>query len=89
IITNPTHYAVALQYDHLKAGAPLLVAKGVDFLARRIKEKGWENNVEIVENPQLARTIYADVEIGQEIPQELYEAVAEILAYVFKLKNKI
>jgi len=89
IITNPTHYAVALQYDMMGAlgGAPKLVAKGVDYMAKRIREKGIENDVPIIENPPLARAIYADVELDQEIPEELYVAVAEIMAYVFRLKN--
>jgi len=89
IITNPTHYAIALKYDMMGAigGAPKLVAKGVDFMAKRIREKGQEFDVPIIENPPLARTIYADVEIGEEIPEELYVAVAEIMAYVFRLRN--
>ena len=75
---------------HLAEGsAPIVVAKGVDFLAKRIKDLGRQNNIEIVENPVLARALYSEVEVGREIPPELYEAVAEILAYVFKLKNKI
>ena len=89
IITNPTHYAVALKYDMMgMGGAPVLVGKGVDFMAQRIRESGIENDIPIVENPPLARAIYADVDIDQEIPEELYVAVAEIMAYVFKLKNK-
>jgi len=89
IITNPTHYAVALKYDMTgMGGAPVLVGKGVDFMAKRIREAGIENDIPIVENPPLARSIYADVEIDQEIPEELYVAVAEIMAYVYKLKGK-
>ncbi|MCL2357649.1 MAG: flagellar biosynthesis protein FlhB [Defluviitaleaceae bacterium] len=89
VITNPTHYAVALKYDlEGLGGAPVLVGKGVDFMAKRIREAAIENDIPIVENPPLARTIYADVEIDQEIPEELYVAVAEIMAYVFKLKGK-
>ena len=90
IITNPTHYAVALKYDLLgPLSAPILVAKGVDFMARRIKEIGIEHNITIVENPPLARAIYNDVEVDKEIPEELYVAVAEIMAYVFQLKNRV
>jgi flagellar biosynthetic protein FlhB len=90
IITNPTHYAVALKYDLLgPLSAPVLVAKGVDYMARRIKEAGIEHGIHIVENPPLARAIYDDVEIDREIPEELYVAVAEIMAYVFQLKNKV
>ncbi|MDR3092211.1 MAG: flagellar biosynthesis protein FlhB [Clostridiales bacterium] len=88
IITNPTHYAVAVKYDKSKAAAPIVTAKGVDFLARKIKEKAKENNVEIVENKRLARALYSAVEIGREIPAELYQAVAEVLAFVYKLRSK-
>ena len=90
IITNPTHYAVALKYDMFAmGGAPVLVAKGVDFMAKRIREAGIEHDIPIVENPPLARAIYDDVDLEQEIPEELYVAVAEIMAYVFKLKNRV
>ncbi len=89
IITNPTHYAVAIYYDQLSGKAPKVTAKGVDHLAERIKKVARENNVEIVENRQLARALYASVDIGKEIPPELYKAVAEVLAFVYKLKNKI
>jgi flagellar biosynthetic protein FlhB len=89
IITNPTHYAVALKYDLMGlGGAPVLVGKGVDFMAKRIREAAIEYNIPIIENPPLARSIYNDVDIDQEIPEELYVAVAEIMAYVFKLKGK-
>jgi flagellar biosynthetic protein FlhB len=89
IITNPTHYAVALQYEKVKSFAPVVVAKGVDYVARKIKEVALEHHVEIVENKELARTLYAAVEIGREIPPDLYQAVAEVLAFVYKLKNKV
>ncbi len=89
IITNPTHYAVALKYEKDSGKAPVVVAKGVDFLAKKIKDVANENEIEIVEDKPLARTLYANVEIGNEIPPELYKAVAEILAYVFKLKEKL
>ncbi|MCL1845030.1 MAG: flagellar biosynthesis protein FlhB [Defluviitaleaceae bacterium] len=89
VITNPTHYAVALKYDmEGMGGAPMLVGKGVDFMAKRIRDAAIEHDIPIVENPPLARAIYADVEIDQEIPEELYVAVAEIMAYVFKLKGR-
>jgi flagellar biosynthetic protein FlhB len=89
VITNPTHYAVALKYDMMgMGGAPVLVGKGVDFMAKRIRETALEKDIPIVENPPLARAIYKDVDVDQEIPEELYVAVAEIMAYVFKLKNK-
>lgn len=87
VITNPTHYAVAIQYDAEKARAPVVLAKGEDFLAQKIKEVAKENHVEIVENKPLARMLYANVDIGQEIPPELYQAVAEVLAMVYNMKN--
>ena len=88
IITNPTHYAVAIKYAPEEFDAPFVVAKGTDHLAQRIKQIGRENKVEIVENKPLARTLYANVDIGQTIPPELFEAVAEVLAFVFSLKGK-
>ena len=89
VITNPTHYAVAVSYDRSGASAPKVVAKGVDHLAKRIREIAEENKVERVENVQLARTLYATVDVGHEIPPELFQAVAEVLAHVYKLKNLI
>ncbi|HAB59138.1 MAG TPA: flagellar biosynthesis protein FlhB [Lachnospiraceae bacterium] len=89
VITNPTHFAVALQYDRESGAAPVVVAKGADFMAQKIKDIAKENKVEIVENKPLARMLYFNVEIDQEIPQELYQMVAEILAYVYRIKNKI
>ncbi len=89
VITNPTHYAVALKYDAGTGTAPILVAKGADLIAQRIKEIAKENKVEIVENKPLARMIYTNVEIGREIPPELYQAVAEILAAVYRARNKV
>ncbi|MBR5127745.1 MAG: flagellar biosynthesis protein FlhB [Roseburia sp.] len=87
VITNPTHYAVAIQYDAEKARAPIVLAKGEDFLAQKIKEVAKENHVEIVENKPLARMLYANVDIGQEIPPELYQAVAEVLAMVYNTRQ--
>lgn len=87
IITNPTHYAVAIKYSPEKGTAPIVTAKGADYIAQKIREKAAENNVEIVENKPLARTLYAVVEIGDEIPPELYKTVAEILAFIYNLKN--
>lgn len=89
VITNPTHFAVAIQYDAEKYDAPMVIAKGADFLAQRIKEVARENNVEIVENKPLARMLYANVEVGEMIPQELYQGVAEVLAFVYHLKGKV
>lgn len=88
VITNPTHFAIALKYESGKNEAPVVLAKGEDYLAQKIKEKARENNIEIVENKPLARALYANVDVGQEIPEELYQAVAEVLAYVYGLKNK-
>ena len=88
VITNPTHFAVALKYEQNKGRAPVVVAKGEDFLAARIKETAREHNVEIVENKPLARMLYYNVELNEEIPPELYQAVAEVLAFVYNLKNK-
>ncbi len=87
VITNPTHYAVALKYDDSKR-APTLVAKGMNHVAQQIKKIARENGVHIVQNPPLARTLYADVELDRPIPEELFKAVAEILAYVYQMNNK-
>ena len=89
VITNPTHYAVAIRYDKEKEDAPRVIAKGVDNLALKIKEIAREAGVMIVENPPLARELYKSVEIGEIIPPKLYKAVAEVLAYVYKAKGKI
>ena len=88
VVTNPTHFAVALEYDREVMSAPRLVAKGADYLAARIREIARENDVPLVENPAVAREIYAQVEVGEEIPEEFFRAVAEILAYVYRLKGK-
>ncbi len=85
VITNPTHLAVALKYDKDSAEAPVVIAKGADFLAEKIKEIARSNRVQIVENKPLARMLYHNVDIGAEIPPELYQMVAEILAYVYSL----
>jgi len=89
VITNPTHYAVAVKYDPEVADAPVVIAKGEDYLAARIKEVAKENRIEIVENKPLARMLYANVDVGQAIPPELYQAVAEVLAFVYHLQGKI
>lgn len=89
VITNPTHYAVAIKYDPEQYDAPYVIAKGADYLAQRIKEIARENDVEIVENKPLARMLYANVEIGAVVPPELYQAVAEVLAFVYHLKGKV
>jgi flagellar biosynthetic protein FlhB len=87
VVTNPTHFAVALQYDRTLL-SPKVVAKGADLLAQRIKQVATEAGVPIVENKPLARGLYGAVEVGEDIPIELYQAVAEVLAYVFSLKNR-
>ena len=89
VITNPTHYAVAIRYDAGEADAPLVVAKGADYLAQKIKDIARENDVEILENKPLARMLFANVEVGEMVPPELYKAVAEVLAYVYHLKGKV
>lgn len=85
VIVNPTHYAVALRYDQQAMAAPVVVAKGKNYLALRIRDRAIEHRVPVVENPPLARALYQQVEVGQEIPVTLYRAVAEVLAYVFRL----
>jgi len=87
VITNPTHYAVALKYEEGVTPAPQVIAKGEDELARKIKQTARENDVPIVENKPLARELYAKVELGEIIPEELYVAVAEIIKYVYQLKG--
>ena len=87
VITNPTHIAVAIKYEDGQNNAPKLVAKGIDHLAIRIKEKAKENDVPIIENKPLARMIYKEVELDREIPQEMYQAVAEILVAIYKMKK--
>ena len=89
VITNPTHYAVALKYELGEMDAPVLVAKGQDFIAAKIREIAKENDIPIVENPPLARALYAGVEIDEEIPGEHFKAVAEIIGYVMRLKGKM
>jgi len=89
VVTNPTHYAIALKYDQSKMEAPRLVAKGVDSLAHRIRELAEEEKIPIVENPPLARALYAGVEIDQEIPPEHYKAVAEVIGFVMRVHGKL
>lgn len=89
VITNPTHLAVAIKYDRNTSAAPVVIAKGADYLAEKIKEAARENEIEIVENKPLARMLYYNVDLDAEIPQELYQMVAEVLAYVYGLKGKL
>ncbi len=89
VITNPTHYAVAIRYEHGKDHAPILVAKGADLIAARIREIASENRVPIVPNPPLARTLYRKCEIGDAVPRDLFQPVAEVLAYVYRTLKKV
>ncbi len=87
IITNPTHYAVALKYDPEKGSAPLLLAKGTDFIALKIREIAVQHNIQLLESPALARSIYHSTELEEEIPAGLYLAVAQVLAYVYQIRQ--
>ena len=88
VITNPTHYAVALRYDPTESPAPMLIAKGLDHLAEKIKEIARENKVPVKENKPLAQALYKSVEVGEPIPEEMYQAVASILAQLYKYKRQ-
>jgi flagellar biosynthetic protein FlhB len=88
VITNPTHYAVALQYDSGKMSAPVVLAKGINLIAERIRAVAEENRVPLVSNPPLARALHDSVEIDQVIPGQYYRAVAEIISYVYKLRKR-
>jgi len=88
VITNPTHYAIALRYDLTEAPAPMVLAKGVDAIAKKIRELAIENDIPLVENPPLAQALYKQVEIGETIPEEMYQAVAAILARLAKFKAR-
>ncbi|HZZ41634.1 MAG TPA: flagellar biosynthesis protein FlhB [Tepidisphaeraceae bacterium] len=89
IVTNPTHFAIALKYDPDTMGAPKVIAKGGDFMAKRIREIAIENGIPILERPPMARALFKLCNVGQEIPEQFYSAVAEILAYVYELSGKI
>lgn len=89
VITNPTHYAVAIQYDPKKMHAPMVIAKGMDYMAQRIRELAAENKVPVIPNPPLARQLYKKCEVGDYVPRELFQAVAEILAYVYTTLKKV
>ena len=88
VITNPTHYAVALKYNPEKDRAPMVVAKGKNLIAFKIREIAIAHDIPIVEDPPLARALFSAVDIDQELPSKFFQAVAEVLAYVYKLKNK-
>jgi flagellar biosynthetic protein FlhB len=88
VVTNPTHFAVALKYDPATMAAPRMMAKGVDQVAQKIREIGKEHGIPIVENPPLARGLFAAVDVDQEVTPEFYKAVAEVISYIFKLKRR-
>ena len=89
VVTNPTHFAVALKYNMDEMPAPKLIAKGMDFIAFRIREVAEEHDIPIVENAPLARALYATVELDDEIPPEHYKAVAEVIGYVMRLRGEL
>ncbi|GAC1404462.1 MAG: flagellar biosynthesis protein FlhB [Candidatus Velthaea sp.] len=88
VVTNPTHYAIALEWDEIKMAAPVLIAKGADLMAKRIREVAIEHGIPIMENPPLARTLYDKVQLDSPIPPTMYSAVAQVIAFVYKLKNR-
>jgi flagellar biosynthesis protein FlhB len=88
ILTNPTHIAVALQFDMQSMGAPVVVAKGTDMVAERIKQIDREHAIPVLENKPLARALHQSVDIGGEIPVALYEAVADVIAYVYRIRSR-
>jgi flagellar biosynthetic protein FlhB len=88
VVTNPTHIAIAIRYDREKGNAPIVVAKGAGFVAERIRELAKKHGVPVLENKPLARTLYKTVKVGMEIPANLYKAVAEVLAYVYRLRKR-
>lgn len=89
VVTNPTHYAVALKYDASTMESPQVIAKGKNYLALRIKEKAKEHGIVTMENKPLAQALYSQVEIGENVPEELFQAVAEVLAYVYRIQNTV
>jgi flagellar biosynthetic protein FlhB len=88
VVTNPTHFAIALEWDEATMAAPVLVAKGADLMAKRIREVAAEHRIPIMENPPLARTLYDKVPLDSPVPPDLYAAVAQVIAFVYKLKNR-
>lgn len=88
VITNPTHYAVAMKYDNKVDQAPKIVAKGIDFIALKIRDIAKENNIPIIENPALARALHDQIEVEQSIPEDFYKAIAEIFSYLYELNSK-
>ena len=88
IITNPTHISIAIKYESGVDAAPIVIAKGADLLAKKIREIAKENDIPIIENKPLARLIYKEVDVDQEVPSDMYEAVAQVLVAVYKIKNR-
>ena len=88
IVTNPTHISIAIRYERDVDSAPIVIAKGADVLAMKIREIAKENDIPIIENKPLARMIYKEVDVEQEVPAEMYQAVAEVLVAVYKIKNR-
>jgi flagellar biosynthetic protein FlhB len=88
VVTNPTHFAVALEWDEVKMEAPVLTAKGADLMAKRIREIAIEHGVPIMENPPLARTLYERVELDTPVPPTMYAAVAQVIAFVYRLQRR-
>jgi flagellar biosynthesis protein FlhB len=89
VVTNPTHYSVALKYDAVTMESPKVIAKGVDLIALKIREIATNNNIPIVEDRVLARVLYSTIELGSEVPPKLYQAVAKVLSYVYQLRNVV
>ena len=89
VVTNPTHYSVALKYDAATMESPKVIAKGVDLIALKIREIATNNNIPIVEDRVLARVLYSTIELGSEVPPKLYQAVAKVLSYVYQLRNVV
>ena len=89
VITNPTHYAVALAYKEKEHSAPTVLAKGQDYVAHKIREVAIEHDIQIVENPPLAQSLFAMCEVNDEIPDELFQAVADVLVFVYRQKGRI
>jgi flagellar biosynthetic protein FlhB len=87
VITNPTHYSIALKYDAAAGGAPVLSAKGIDEMALHIRTIAKEHQIEIIQSPALARSLYYTAEVGDDIPEELFAAVAQVLAFIFQLNE--
>jgi len=89
VVTNPVHLAVAVKYDSSVMNAPKVLAKGAELVAEKIKSLAGENGIPVVENKELAQSLYKNVEIGEEVPSDFYQAIAEVLAYVYRLKGKV